>query len=79
VINVKEDDYADIVTCSSNALPEATYTWKYGNEVISEKNVLFLNYTLKRDHGGDYECIAQNSHGQTSTRTTINVLCNYTI
>lgn len=77
VVNVKEDEYPDIVTCAANALPEAAYIWKYGNEIVSEKNVLFFNYTLKRDHGGDYECIAHNPHGQISARTTINVQCKF--
>jgi hypothetical protein len=75
VINVVENEFPNEVTCSATALPQAGYVWKYGKETVSNEGILFLNYTLKRDKGGDYECVAYNQHGSVSTVTTINVQC----
>ena len=75
VVNVVENEIPDRITCSAKAFPEATYIWKYGEEVVSSEAVLFLGSPFQRNQAGEYVCIALNQHGNVSISATINVQC----
>lgn len=75
IVDVKEGQVPGQVTCVAKGFPEPSYSWRYGDEVVSNSAVLFLDHPLSRDQAGEYECVAENRHGNISTRTKMNVQC----
>ena len=74
-VHVAEGDRPKHVTCAASAYPGATYSWWHGSEQVSTGEALMLDYSMTREKGGVYKCVAQNKHGNISTETFINVLC----
>ncbi|XP_016521428.1 Fc receptor-like protein 3 isoform X2 [Poecilia formosa] len=63
------------LTCSSDANPEANYTWyKEGEEApkASGRNFTITNIMFKQR--GNYSCEAQNSRGRYNSTVTVNVV-----
>uniref|UniRef100_A0A3B3UV41 Ig-like domain-containing protein n=1 Tax=Poecilia latipinna TaxID=48699 RepID=A0A3B3UV41_9TELE len=65
------------LTCSSDANPEANYTWyKEGEEApkASGRNFTITNIMFKQR--GNYSCEAQNSRGRYNSTVTVNVVAS---
>ncbi|XP_060938587.1 carcinoembryonic antigen-related cell adhesion molecule 5-like [Limanda limanda] len=62
------------LTCSSDANPAANYTWYKEDEdspTASGQNFTITNITA--EHGGNYQCEAQNTHGRSNTTLHLTV------
>ncbi|XP_060942274.1 vascular cell adhesion protein 1-like [Limanda limanda] len=62
------------LTCSSDANPAAHYTWYKEDEdspTASGQNITITNITA--EHGGKYQCEAQNTHGRSNTTLHLTV------
>ncbi|XP_053274865.1 sialoadhesin-like isoform X2 [Pleuronectes platessa] len=62
------------LTCSSDANPAAHYTWYKEDEdspTASGQNFTITNITA--EHGGKYQCEAQNTHGRSNTTLHLTV------
>ncbi|XP_049814950.1 hemicentin-1 isoform X1 [Schistocerca nitens] len=76
VVYVTEGHVPEKVLCNAKAYPEASYQWwKEGEkEPIVKGKTLMLNFAVHRRNSGNYICEASNRHGNTTQKTTINVL-----
>jgi hypothetical protein len=74
VVNVLEHDTPERVLCSAQAYPEATYMWRFNDQVIQTHNVLYFNGPVSRDQAGVYVCEAQNRHGTAFVTARLNVM-----
>lgn len=74
-MTLEEGTSSDKVLCTAEAYPEANYLWNFNDETVATDNLLFFDYGISRNQGGDYECVAQNRHGETKMVTKIDVLC----
>jgi hypothetical protein len=74
VVNVVEHDTPERVLCSAQAYPEATYIWRFNDQVIQTHNVLYFNGPVSRDQAGVYVCEAQNRHGTAFVTARLNVM-----
>ena len=63
------------VLCTADAYPEASFMWRFHDEVIQTHTLLHFSSSVTREQSGEYVCEAQNRHGTTSITTSINVLC----
>ncbi|XP_060923482.1 B-cell receptor CD22-like [Limanda limanda] len=62
------------LTCSSDAHPAAHYTWYKEDKdspTASGQNFTITNITA--EHGGKYQCEAQNTHGRSNTTLHLTV------
>ncbi|XP_062241320.1 hemicentin-1-like [Platichthys flesus] len=62
------------LTCSSDANPAANYTWYKEDEdspTVSGQNFTITNITS--EHGGKYQCEAQNTHGRSKATLHLSV------
>ena len=73
-IDVLENEVPDRVVCGAQAYPEASYMWRFKDQVIQTHNVLFFGTPAARDQGGIYTCEAANRHGTGYVTTHINVM-----
>lgn len=73
-VQVVEGEIPPKVECRASSYPEATYVWQHGEDTVSTGAVLNLDYPIERARAGDYECIAQNRHGQMTSTATFDVL-----
>lgn len=68
------------ITCASQSLPPATFTWLHNDEAVSSSQsstgVLSLQIT-STDSSGRYVCMAQNSitGGSSQQETDVSVVC----
>ncbi|XP_060590084.1 contactin-4-like isoform X2 [Ruditapes philippinarum] len=69
--------------CEARAVPFPTYTWYKNAQVIQNStdgdrlvigNTLFLRNLQHERDSGMYQCVAQNSHGVTSTSAQLRIL-----
>lgn len=77
VIQVEEGSVAGYLQCQAAAYPKANYYWQYNHQIIGNGPRLILDYGLGRDKTGEYACIAHNQHGNTSTKSYIDVVCKH--
>jgi len=74
VVSVLEHDTPERVLCSAQAYPEATYIWRFNDQVVQTHNVLYFGGPVSRDQAGVYVCEAQNRHGTAYVTTRLNVM-----
>ncbi|XP_030599918.1 Fc receptor-like protein 3 [Archocentrus centrarchus] len=55
------------LTCSSDANPEANYTWYKENKSLFHGSVGEHSFSVHSKHSGNYFCKAENQHGQTNS------------
>ncbi|XP_060923474.1 B-cell receptor CD22-like [Limanda limanda] len=65
------------LTCSSDANPAANYTWyKRSGDKQVQRKASGQNFTITdiiSEHGGKYQCEAQNTHGRSNTTLHLTV------
>ncbi|XP_016517290.1 B-cell receptor CD22-like, partial [Poecilia formosa] len=65
------------LTCSSDANPEANYTWyKEGEEAPKASGRNFTITNIMVQQRGNYNCEAQNSRGRYNSTVTVNVVAS---
>ena len=74
VVSVLEHDTPERVLCSAQAYPEATYMWRFNDQVVQTHNVLYFGGPVNRDQAGIYVCEAQNRHGTAYVTARLNVM-----
>ncbi|GBM67422.1 B-cell receptor CD22 [Araneus ventricosus] len=74
VIQVQEGDVPPDVECSASSWPPSTYLWLRGKMVMARDDVLAFNYSVTRDHEGQYVCVAENRHGKSQIEMKLEVL-----
>ena len=74
LVEVVEHEVPDKVLCSAEAYPEASFMWRFRDEVIQTQNLLNFGSAITRQQAGDYVCEAQNRHGTAYIHTRIDVL-----
>ena len=78
------------ILCSADASPEATFVWKFNDEVVSDDSVLeflepikkydftswlkFNTFSLSREQAGNYFCHISNEHGEEVSNISVTVL-----
>lgn len=73
--NVRVGDRHELVQCRGKGVPPPQYQWFFNGEVVSNSSQLPPEYDLKKDHHGNYTCIASNKHGQATKVAYINIVC----
>jgi len=73
-IELEEGEVMEPILCSADASPEASFVWKFNNEVYSEDSVLEFPEPMKKEQAGDYFCHISNDHGEEVTNVTVTVL-----
>ncbi|KAB7507944.1 Titin [Armadillidium nasatum] len=74
-LQVKEDELPSKIKCSAWSYPEPSYYWVHNGEtVITGSSILNLDYPIKRNQAGEYECVAENRHGKQKAITVLDVL-----
>ncbi|XP_053274730.1 cell adhesion molecule 4 [Pleuronectes platessa] len=66
------------LTCSSDANPAANYTWyKEDEDSPTASGQIFTITDITAEHGGKYQCEAQNTHGRSNTtlHLTVGAVC----
>ena len=74
-------EYTDPVniTCLADCNPGCGYIWTDANgTVVSMDQVLYLDKP-DRYQTGEYTCTTNNTYGQLSASSTINVMCKLTL
>ncbi|CAB1438697.1 unnamed protein product [Pleuronectes platessa] len=62
------------LTCSSDANPAANYTWyKEDEDSSTASGQIFTITNITAEHGGKYQCEAQNTHGRSNTTLHLTV------
>ncbi|XP_060938598.1 B-cell receptor CD22-like [Limanda limanda] len=62
------------LTCSSDANPAAHYTWyKEDEDSPTASGQIFTITDITAEHGGKYQCEAQNTHGRSNTTLHLTV------
>ncbi|CAB1442263.1 unnamed protein product [Pleuronectes platessa] len=62
------------LTCSSDANPAAHYTWyKEDEDSPTASGQIFTITNITAEHGGKYQCEAQNTHGRSYTTLHLTV------
>ncbi|XP_053275538.1 B-cell receptor CD22 [Pleuronectes platessa] len=62
------------LTCSSDANPAANYTWyKEDEDSPTASGQIFTITHITAEHGGKYQCEAQNTHGRSNTTLHLTV------
>ncbi|XP_053275547.1 limbic system-associated membrane protein isoform X8 [Pleuronectes platessa] len=62
------------LTCSSDANPAANYTWyKEDEDSPTASGQIFTITNITAEHGGKYQCEAQNTHGRSNTTLPLTV------
>ena len=74
VVNVVENQVPEKVLCTAEAYPEASFMWRFNDEVIHTQNLLNFASAITRYQTGTYVCEAQNRHGTAYITTKLNVL-----
>ncbi|XP_037077578.1 hemicentin-2-like [Pollicipes pollicipes] len=76
VVEVVEGEAAAVVSCSSDAFPEAAYTWSRDGETVQAGSELRLGDGggVRRSQAGHYVCHAHNRHGHASADLDVRVL-----
>jgi len=74
VVNVVENKVPEKVLCTAEAYPEASFMWRFNDEVIQTHNLLNFASAITRDQAGVYVCEAQNRHGTSYITTKMNVM-----
>ncbi|XP_022658280.1 hemicentin-1-like isoform X3 [Varroa destructor] len=72
--NVRVGDRHELVQCRGKGVPPPQYQWFFNGEVVSNSSQLPPEYDLKKDHHGNYTCIASNKHGQATKVAYINIV-----
>lgn len=67
-------DRYDMVTCRASAVPKPTYIWMFGDQILSETKELIAVHDLKKEHAGNYTCIASNKYGNATRSAFIDVI-----
>merc|ERR1711892_954381 len=73
-IELEEGEVMEPILCSADASPEASFVWKFNNEVYSEDSVLEFPEPMKKEQAGDYFCHISNDHGEEVINVTVTVL-----
>ena len=89
-IELEEGEVMESIFCSADASPEATFAWKFNDQVVSEESVLeFLEPIKKydftslfnihilsysREQAGNYFCHISNEHGEEVSNISDTVL-----
>ena len=63
VVTVVENKVPEKVLCTAEAYPEASFMWRFRDEVIQTQNLLNFGSAITREQAGVYKCEAQNRHG----------------
>ena len=74
VVNVVENKVPEKVLCKAEAYPEASFMWRFDDEVIQTHNLLNFASAVSRAQDGVYVCEAHNRHGTSYATTRINVM-----
>ena len=74
VVSVVENTVPERVLCTADSYPEASFMWRFRDEVIQTHNLLSFASAVTRQQAGLYVCEASNRHGTAYTSTSINVL-----
>ncbi|XP_053274861.1 sialoadhesin [Pleuronectes platessa] len=62
------------LTCSSDSNPAANYTWyKEDEDSPTASGQIFTITNITAEHGGKYQCEAQNTHGRSNTTLHLTV------
>ncbi|XP_053273275.1 myelin-associated glycoprotein isoform X3 [Pleuronectes platessa] len=62
------------LTCSSDANPAANYTWYKEDEASTKASgQIFIISNITAEHGGKYQCEAQNTQGRSNTTLHLTV------
>jgi len=72
-VEVREGDTPERIVCGAQAYPEASYMWRFNDQIIQTHNVLYFGGPVSRDQAGTYVCEAQNRHGTAYSSTRLNV------
>ena len=73
---VKKESESFSINCIIDANPTATIQWSRDGQVLKDQLsaiLTFANVTYK-EHGGTYECKAENAHGSTVISTPVTVV-----
>ncbi|XP_063885393.1 B-cell receptor CD22-like isoform X4 [Scylla paramamosain] len=73
-IQVGEGEIPPKVICNASSYPEPTYVWQHAGQTVSMGAVLNMDYPIKRSRAGEYQCIAENRHGEMKAATNFDVL-----
>ena len=76
-MQVVEGEIPPKVICNASSYPEPTYVWQHAGQTVSMGAVLNMDFPIKRSRAGDYQCIAENRHGEMKAATTFDVQCKY--
>ena len=74
IVNVVENTVPDKVLCTADSYPEASFMWKFNDEIIQTQNLLSFGSAVTRHQAGLYVCEAANRHGTAYVTTKMNVL-----
>lgn len=64
IVSVVENKVPEKVLCTAEAYPEASFMWRFNDEVIQTQNLLNFGSAITREQAGVYMCEAQNRHGE---------------
>ena len=73
-VTVVENTVPDKVLCTADSYPEASFMWRFQDQVVQTQNLLNFATSISRHQSGLYTCEASNRHGSASLATNINVL-----
>ncbi|XP_045123892.1 uncharacterized protein LOC123511891 isoform X6 [Portunus trituberculatus] len=73
-IQVGEGEIPPKVICNASSYPEPTYVWQHAGQTVSPGAVLHMDFPIKRSRAGEYQCIAENRHGEMKAATNFDVL-----
>jgi len=74
IVSVVENKVPEKVLCTAEAYPEASFMWRFNDEVIQTQNLLNFGSAITREQAGVYMCEAQNRHGTSYIHTRIEVM-----
>lgn len=77
--NVRVGDRHELIQCRGKGVPPPQYQWFFNDRLVSNTSQLPPEYDLKKDHHGNYTCVASNKHGQASKVAYINIVCEHHI
>eukprot|EP00090_Calanus_glacialis_P045715 TRINITY_DN8668_c0_g1_i1.p1 TRINITY_DN8668_c0_g1~~TRINITY_DN8668_c0_g1_i1.p1 ORF type:complete len:1080 (-),score=259.44 TRINITY_DN8668_c0_g1_i1:89-3328(-) len=73
-IELEEGEVMEPILCSADASPEATFVWKFNDEVVSDDSVLEFLEPIKKEQAGNYFCHISNEHGEEVSNISVTVL-----
>ncbi|OQR74860.1 titin-like [Tropilaelaps mercedesae] len=72
--NVRVGDRHELIQCRGKGVPPPQYQWYFKGRLVSNTSQLPPEYDLKKDHHGNYTCVASNKHGELAKIAYINIV-----